>query len=629
MATSAIPETLMEALAGRYVVERELGRGGMATVYLAQDLRHKRRVAVKMLAPELGLAVGAERFRREIEMAAELQHPHVLPVFDSGEAGAGCLWYTMPYVEGESLRDRLQRQGRFPIPEALRLAREVAEALDYAHGRGVIHRDIKPGNILLSQGHALVADFGIARQAARLAAGVAEGAVDGLMLDMGVASAVAATLSEVGTPESLTGITLTSTGMSLGTPAYMSPEQALGARELDGRSDQYAVGCVLYEMLAGAPPYTGASARALIGQHVTAPVPNIRALRPEVPPAVSLVLAKAMAKTPEARFARAAEFASALEHAAPASIKSALAPYLSRRRLLVGAVAFLAAAALGLGALLRYQGSAPSLNDHLVAVAPFEVLVPGLAAWRDEMVGVLSRDLDGVVSLHTVPPTTVLGRWQGRADLPGALALGRRTGARLVVYGGVFRSGSDSVRVSATVLDVARERPLRELDVRGAVAQMDHLVDSLAIGLLRELGGARSVDVAQPAALGAHSLPALKAFLNAEHHYRQAAWDSAQAYAEQAVKLDPNFALANRRLGQAIQEQGSGWVGAKYAVRAGELNHGLGPRDSLLVLGDSIFLWLARGGFSPVGSLASSLLAINRSKGSGSSGNVRHWKMRR
>ncbi len=332
------------------------------------------------------------------------------------------------------------------------------------------------------------------------------------MLDMGVASAVAATLSEVGTPESLTGITLTSTGMSLGTPAYMSPEQALGARELDGRSDQYAVGCVLYEMLAGAPPYTGASARALIGQHVTAPVPNIRALRPEVPPAVSLVLAKAMAKTPEARFASAAEFASALEHAAPASIKSALAPYLSRRRLLVGAVAFLAAAALGLGALLRYQGSAPSLNDHLVAVAPFEVIVPGLAAWRDEMVGVLSRDLDGVVSLHAVPPTTVLGRWQGRADLPGALALGRRTGARLVVYGGVFRSGSDSVRVSATVLDVARERPLRELDVRGAVAQMDHLVDSLAIGLLRELGGARSVDVAQPAALGAHSLPALKAY---------------------------------------------------------------------------------------------------------------------
>jgi eukaryotic-like serine/threonine-protein kinase len=599
--TSAIPDTLTEALTGRYTIERELGRGGMATVYLAQDLRHKRRVALKVLDPELGVVVGGERFRREIEMAAELQHPHVLPVFDSGEAGTGGLWYTMPYVEGESLRERIRREGRLPIPEALRLAREIAEALDYAHSHGVIHRDIKPGNILLSQGHALVADFGIARQAARLATAAAEGSVETLLAEAG--------LTDMSVVDSLTGATLTSTGMSLGTPAYMSPEQALGARDLDGRSDQYAVGCVLYEMLTGAPPYTGDSARAVIGQHVTAPVPNVRAVRPEVPAAIGTVLAKALAKTPEARFASAAEFATTLEHAAPASIKSALAPYVSRRGLLVGTLALLAAAALGLGALLRYQGSAPTLDEQLVAVAPFEVMVPGLAAWREQLVEVLSRDLDGVGSVHVVPPTTVLSRWRGKADLPGAMALGRRTGARRVVYGGVFRSGSDSVRLAATVLDVARGRPVRELDVRGPAAQMDHLVDSVAVGLLRELGRAPAVDAAQPANLGAHSLPALKAYLQADQHYRRAVWDSAQVYAEQAVKLDAGFALANRRLAQAIFEQGSSWQGAKYAVRAGALNRGLGPRDSLLVLGDSIFLWLARGGFSVGGSLASSLLA--------------------
>ncbi|HEY7635818.1 MAG TPA: protein kinase [Gemmatimonadales bacterium] len=591
--------TLAGALTGRYTIERELGRGGMATVYLAQDLRHKRRVALKVLEPELGLVVGGERFRREIEMAAELQHPHVLPVFDSGEAGAA-LWYTMPYVEGESLRERIRREGPLPVPEAIRLAREIAEALDYAHSRGVIHRDIKPGNILLSQGHALVADFGIARQGSKAAVGV-ESAVETLLAEVG--------LTELGLADSLTGATLTSTGISLGTPAYMSPEQALTGRDVDGRSDQYAVGCVLYEMLTGAPPYTGSSAQAVIGQHVTAPVPNVRAGRPEVPAAVSAVVGKALAKTPEARFASAAEFATALDHAAPASIKSALAPYLSRRGLLVGSLAFLAAVALSFGAVLRYQGRAPSLDEHVLAVAPFQIVAPGLDTWRNQLVDMLSRDLDGVGSLRAVPPATVLKQWQGNADRPGAIALGRRTGAGRVIYGGVFRSGSDSLRLSATVLDVARERSMRELDVRGPAAQMEHLVDSMAVGLMRELGRAPVVEAAQPANLGAHSLPALKAYLQSDQYYRTAAWDSAQAYAEQAVKLDPDFALANRRLGQALWEQGDGWTGARYAARAGALNHGLGPRDSLLVLGDSIFQWLARGGFSVAGSLASSMLA--------------------
>jgi serine/threonine protein kinase len=213
---------LQSALEGRYVLERELGRGGMATVYLVHDPKHDRRVALKVLHPELAVTLGPERFLREIRTTAQLQHPHILPVFDSGQA-AGQLWYTMPFVEGESLRERLTREQRLPLDEALQIARDVLAALAYAHSRGVIHRDIKPENILLNAGEAVVADFGIAH-------------------------AVTAAGSE----------RLTETGLALGTPAYMSPEQAAGERALDGRSDRYSLGGVLYEMLAGEPPYTEA-----------------------------------------------------------------------------------------------------------------------------------------------------------------------------------------------------------------------------------------------------------------------------------------------------------------------------------------------------------------------------------
>jgi eukaryotic-like serine/threonine-protein kinase len=214
-------DQLQAGLAERYVLERELGRGGMATVYLARDLRHDRPVALKVLHPELAHALGPERFRREVEIAARLQHPHILPVHDSGEA-AGQLWYTMPYVEGESLRDRLEREPRLPLGAALEITRQAALALDYAHRHGVVHRDVKPENILLSDGQALVADFGIAKA-----------------------------VGEVG------GERLTGTGITVGTPAYMSPEQAGGDSHVDGRSDLYSLGCVLYEMLAGEPPFPG------------------------------------------------------------------------------------------------------------------------------------------------------------------------------------------------------------------------------------------------------------------------------------------------------------------------------------------------------------------------------------
>ena len=270
-------DRLRTALSDRYTIEHELGAGGMATVYLAHDHKHDRKVAIKVLRPELAAVLGAERFLQEIKVTANLHHPHILELYDSGDAD-GALYYMMPYVEGESLRDRLNRDKQLPIDDAMAVAREVADALSFAHSRGVVHRDIKPENILLEAGHAVIADFGIARA-----------------------------VSVAG------GERLTETGLALGTPAYMSPEQAAGTGDLDGRSDVYALGCVLYEMLAGQPPFTGVTAESLIHQHVTVEAPPVTNTRPSVQPAVSSAIAKALAKTPADRFATANEFAQALE----------------------------------------------------------------------------------------------------------------------------------------------------------------------------------------------------------------------------------------------------------------------------------------------------------------------------
>jgi tetratricopeptide (TPR) repeat protein/tRNA A-37 threonylcarbamoyl transferase component Bud32 len=272
-----LQDRLSAALAGRYVLDRELGRGGMATVYLARDLKHDRKVALKVLHPELAATLGPERFEREVRTTARLQHPHILPVLDSGEA-VGQLWYTMPYVRGESLRERLLREPQLSIEAALDLARQVASALDYAHREGVVHRDLKPENILLTDGQALVADFGVAKA-----------------LQEGV------------------GEKLTGTGFAVGTPAYMSPEQAAGGGELDGRSDLYSLGCVLYEMLAGEPPFTGRTPQALIGKRLVDDAPPVWRLRPAVPHSLDRTLSKALARAPADRFATIGDFAAALQ----------------------------------------------------------------------------------------------------------------------------------------------------------------------------------------------------------------------------------------------------------------------------------------------------------------------------
>ena len=272
---SEVSSLLADALRDRYVIEHEIGRGGMAVIYLAHDLKHDRFVALKVLRPGLAASLGPDRFLREIRLTAQLEHPHILRLLDSGNAG-GELWYTMPYIEGETLRERLGREVQLPVPEAVKIAREVAEALHYAHQRGIVHRDIKPENVLLSSGYPLVADFGIAKALGQAAAH-----------------------------------RLTETGLVVGTAAYMSPEQA-AAGPVDARTDIYSLGCVLYEMLAGEIPFAGATGQAMIARRLAGPPRSLRILRPDVPLAVENAVQRALAPAPAARYPSAGVLATAL-----------------------------------------------------------------------------------------------------------------------------------------------------------------------------------------------------------------------------------------------------------------------------------------------------------------------------
>jgi eukaryotic-like serine/threonine-protein kinase len=374
-----IPAQLADALRDHYVLERELGRGGMATVYLARDLKHGRAVALKVLSTDLVLPHGAERFQREIRIAAQLQHPHILTVYDSGEA-AGQQWFTMPFVEGESLRDRLRRERQLPLEDAVRVAREAAEALGYAHEHGVIHRDVKPENILLTHdGNTLVADFGIARAAG----------------------------SEAGDP-------LTATGVSVGTPEYMSPEQVTDAADLDARSDIYSLGCVLYEMLAGEPPFTGRTSKAVMVKRLAGPAPSVRVLRPTVPASVDATVARALSREAGDRYATAGDLARALKApaTAPALVTtpapgspSPTVPAVPltgtrRRRLPLAAISLVLGFIIGLGMLFAWRRTHPkpggSAGPKVLAVLPFENLGDSADAYfadgiTDELRGRVSQ----------------------------------------------------------------------------------------------------------------------------------------------------------------------------------------------------------------------------------------------
>jgi serine/threonine-protein kinase len=376
MAPSSIPDDLQSALtaalADRYVIRQELGRGGMAIVFLAEDLKHQRQVAIKVLLPELGAVLGVERFLSEIRVTATLQHPNLLPLFDSGEAG-GLLYYVMPFVEGETLRARLDREQQLPVEEAVRFARTMAGALDYAHQRGVIHRDLKPENVLLQAGQPVIADFGIALAVAQAG-----------------------------------GQRVTQTGLSLGTPQYMSPEQASGERQLDGRTDIYALGAMTYEMLTGEPPHVGHSAQAIIAKLMTEEVRPLTVLRRSVPPAVDVAVRRALEKLPADRFATAGAFAMALGDGT-VSAERYLAPPASgiRKRTAAALVAVAVLMTVSTGWLLWRGRTGAGSDDARGTGAQFELAAPpGLAHDLPEDVYDLAISPNGRLLVFAVKTAT-------------------------------------------------------------------------------------------------------------------------------------------------------------------------------------------------------------------------------
>jgi serine/threonine-protein kinase len=550
-------------LADRYVLVRELGGGGMSRVFLAEETELGRRVVIKVLPPEFAAGLNVDRFRREIQLAASLQHPHIVPLLAAGHAGE-LLYYTMPLVDGESLRARLARSGELPVTEAVRILRDVADALGYAHRHGLVHRDIKPDNVLLSDQHALVTDFGVAK------------ALD----------------------EAAPGTSVTATGLALGTPAYMAPEQAAADPHTDHRADIYALGVLGYEMLAGRPPFIGASPQAIVAAQLTQSPAPLAQTRASVPPALAAMIMRCLEKHPADRPQSASELLQALgspgapgDAAATTWVTAAPVPQSSRRRAYaLLSLALGVAAALGGFFIARTPREAPSLDANLIAVAPFDVPDSRLALWREGLVDLLSRSLDGAGPLRSVPPTTVIRRWRGRADRPSAVALGQRTGAGLLVFGSLIGTGPDSVRLTVTALDVEEDRPVAELELRDSGDRMDRLTDSLTVKLLRQLGRTRGIEVFRTASLGSTSLPALKAFLQGEQWFRRAAWDSALAYYEDAIALDSMFPVALRRAGQVLGWRRSAFdsQSQRLTMRAGALNRGLAPRDSLLVSADSL-----------------------------------------
>jgi serine/threonine-protein kinase len=450
-------------LSDRYRIERELGRGGMAVVYLAHDVRHDRPVALKVLHPELAETLGTERFLREIKLAARLQHPHIISVHDSGEvhplgSGApGCFWFTMPYIEGESLRDRLAREHQLPIDEAVRITREVALALDFAHRHGIIHRDIKPENILLVDGQALVADFGIGR---------ALGSDPG-KLDSGTAGQRGSRAD-----------TLTVTGLSIGTPAYMSPEQAAAERDIDGRTDIYSLGVMLYEMLAGEPPFFGSTAQAIAAKRLTGEVPSLRRLRPSVPEALERVVLRALAPLPADRFASPGQFAQALLQTATVSTTSldsspisskpgTAAPAQHRWRPSVPAwltfvLGLLVTATMGMFLWQRGRRTVEPAGTKMLAVLPFKNM--GTASdqyFADGLTEEITSRLAGVSNLGVVSRTSAD---QYKGSTKSLKQIGQELGVGYVLEGSVrwekSPDGGSRVRVTPQLIRVDDDRHL-------------------------------------------------------------------------------------------------------------------------------------------------------------------------
>ncbi len=505
---------LRAALADRYAIEREVGRGGMATVYLASDVKHRRTVAIKVLRPELASLLGPDRFVREVEIAARLNHPHILALYDSGDAD-GFLFYVMPYVAGESLRHRLDREKQLSLDEALAITRQVASALAHAHARNVIHRDVKPENILLHEGEAMVTDFGIAL-------------------------AVSAAADD----------RLTQTGIAVGTPAYMSPEQAASERALDARSDVYSLGCVLYEMLAGEPPYTGSTAQVLIAKRLVDPVPAVRRLRAAVPVGVEQALTKALAKVPADRWASALAFAEALT--APAR---------------------------------------PGLPS--VAVLPFLNLSsdPENEYFADGITEDVIAHLSKIRALKVISRTSVMAFKQRDQSLK---EIGARLEAAALLEGSVRRVG-DRVRIVAQLIDAETDRHLWAETYDRRLTDVFAIQTDVALHIASALQAELSPDEKSRLHKEPTSdLQAYQLYLQGRHCYLRYTEEGTRKgleYFERAIAKDPDYALAHAALAMAYTELGEtgglrpdeAYARAKEAsARALALDRALGEAHCML-----------------------------------------------
>ena len=585
-----LPEQLQQSFEGTYELVRTLGAGGMATVYLAHDLRHGRDVALKVLHPDLGSALGPERFQREIRLAARLQHPHILTVLDSGE-NAGRLWFTMPYVEGESLRDRLLRDRQLPVADAVRIATQAAQALRYAHQHGVIHRDIKPENLLLTEdGNTLVADFGIARS-----------------LSPG-------------------GSRLTETGLTLGTPAYMSPEQASGESDVSALSDIYSLGIVLYEMLAGEPPFTGPTSAAVIAKRFTGTAPDVRQARPTVPEPIALAVAQALAIVPADRFTSAADFARALASPTISGVTTAAtlpasaspltpaadrtsgsatseSPPRSRTRRPMFATLVLGVA-IGLGLLFgwsRLRSNERPSGLRLVAVLPFQNMGDSADAYfADGITDAVRGKLTSMTGLQ-VTASSSSSEYRHTTKTPQQIA--RELGVDYLLIGKVrwakAADGTSRVQVSPELIKAASASSAWQESFDANLTDVFRVQTDIASRVAAALNVALSDStqrriVERPTA----NLAAYDAFLRGDALSGNLSVldpttlrKAAELY-EQATALDPNFALAWSRLARTyglmytngVPSQETGELTRRAAERALALSPD--RSDGHLALGD-------------------------------------------
>jgi serine/threonine-protein kinase len=518
---------LNAALQDRYALEREIGAGGMATVYLADDLRHERKVALKVLRPDLAATLGPERFLREIKIAAGLTHPHILPLHDSGEAD-GFLFYVLPYIDGESLRDRLVREGELPVSEVVRILRDIVDALAHAHDHGLVHRDIKPDNVMLSGRHALVTDFGVAKA-----------------------------VSEATGRHQLTTI-----GVALGTPAYMSPEQAEASEHIDHRADIYAVGAMAYELLAGASPFAGRSPQMTLLAHVAQVPEPVTTHRQSVPPALAYLVMRCLEKKPADRWQSAEEMLGHLEALAtpsggitptgtvPVGVAGGAPRFFTPMR--IAAAAALVAAVVSGTALLRSDGGEEAASDsdgseldpNVVAIVPFRFSGPEEVNYLGEgVVDLLAARLTGDVGPRAVDPAASSVVWQELStDDPAGSGegLARRFGAGMLLTGSIVADPS-GLTLSATLVDVRGATELASASARGVADSLTAVVDRLAAALLSLSTGEYAESLDQ---LTSTSSEALREYLLGQREYKRGRFAVAASFFQRAVRSDSTFALA-------------------------------------------------------------------------------------